>query len=75
MWLGADGNKYRLSRHWAYMTFFSDAKNHKHQTFSRKVMGLCLLNVAMKERFKIYPQSHFYYASTRFKRAAAMLSL
>jgi RIO-like serine/threonine protein kinase len=28
---------------------FPDAKNHKTQTFSRKIRGLCLLNVAVKE--------------------------
>ena len=34
---------------WGY---FLDAKNHKPPTFSRKTRGLCLHNVAVKERFE-----------------------
>ena len=32
--------------------YFPDARNHKPPTFSRKIRGLCLLNVAVKERFE-----------------------
>ncbi len=34
------------------MAFFSGARNHKPPAFSRKTGGLCLLNVAVKERFE-----------------------
>ena len=32
--------------------YFSDAKNHKPPTFSRKIRGLRFQNVAVKERFE-----------------------
>lgn len=32
--------------------FFSNARNHKPPIFSRKIGGLCLQNVAVKERFE-----------------------
>lgn len=34
---------------WGY---FLDVKNHKPLTFSRKIRGLRLLNMAVKERFE-----------------------
>ncbi|CAI8761260.1 hypothetical protein EMIT0P258_60035 [Pseudomonas sp. IT-P258] len=44
---------------------FSDAKNHKPPTFSRKVGGLCLQNLAVKERFELSIQFPVYTLSRR----------
>lgn len=44
---------------------FSDAKNHKPPAFSRKTRGLCLLNVAVKERFELSIQFLVYTLSRR----------
>ncbi len=44
---------------------FLDAKNHKPPTFSRKIRGLCLLNVAVKERFELSIQFLVYTLSRR----------
>lgn len=35
------------------MGYFADARNHKTSAFSRKMKGLCLLNVAVKESAKL----------------------
>ena len=34
------------------MAFFSATKNHKPPTFTRKIRGLCLQNVAVKKRLE-----------------------
>ena len=44
---------------------FLDARNHKPPTFSRKIRGLCLLNVAVKERFELSIQFLVYTLSRR----------
>lgn len=44
---------------------FPDARNHKPPTFSRKIRGLCLLNVAVKERFELSIQFLVYTLSRR----------
>ena len=44
---------------------FPDARNHKPPTFSRKIGGLCLLNVAVKERFELSIQFLVYTLSRR----------
>ena len=44
---------------------FSDGKNHKPPIFSRKIRGLCLLNVAVKERFELSIQFLVYTLSRR----------
>lgn len=44
---------------------FPDAKNHKPPTFSRKIRGLRLLNVAVKERFELSIQFPVYTLSRR----------
>ena len=45
--------------------YFPDARNHKPPTFSRKIRGLCLLNVAVKERFELSIQFLVYTLSRR----------
>lgn len=47
---------------WGY---FSDVKNHKPPTFSRKIRGLRFQNVAVKERFELSIQFLVYTLSRR----------
>ena len=70
MYLGPDcGVDGAYEREYDPATFpyrpFSDAKNHKPPTFSRKIRGLCLLNVAVKERFELSIQFPVYTLSRR----------
>lgn len=44
---------------------FSDTKNHKPLTFSRKIKGLCFQNLAVKERFELSIQFLVYTLSRR----------
>ena len=59
--LSEDGNT-SFPSHIAHL---ADAKNHKPPTFSRKIRGLCLLNVAVKERFELSIQFLVYTLSRR----------
>ena len=47
-----DGKKHRQSHIGPIWPFFQPQKNHKPLTFSRKIRGLCLYNVAVKKRFE-----------------------
>lgn len=57
--------KIERQSHGGPMGYFLDAKNHKPPTFSRKIRGLRLLNVAVKERFELSIQFLVYTLSRR----------